>query len=42
MLYYASAAVMLLAAVWELVIIIRAHNEYASRPVPFFQEEDEA
>ena len=39
MLYYGCAAVMLLAAIWELLSITRAHNEYASRPVPFFQEE---
>ena len=38
--YYACAAAMLLAAIWQLVIIIRAHNEYASRPVPFFEEEE--
>jgi hypothetical protein len=39
LLYYACAAAMLAAACWELVIINRAHNEYASRPVPFFGEE---
>ena len=39
-LYFAAAAAMLLAAAWELVTITRAHNEYASRPVPFFQEEN--
>ena len=33
------AAVMLVAAIWELGVITRAHNEYASRPVPFFEEE---
>ena len=35
-LYYACAAAMLLAAIWELILVIRAHNEYASRPVPYF------
>ena len=40
LLYYGCAAAMLLGAAWELVTIIRAHNEYASRPVPFFQEEN--
>ena len=35
-LFYGCAAAMLAAAVWELTIIIRAHNEYASRPVPYF------
>ena len=40
LLYYGCAAAMLLAAAWELVTITRAHNEYASRPVPFFQEEN--
>ena len=39
LLYYACAAVMLVAAIWELGVITRAHNEYASRPVPFFEEE---
>ncbi len=38
--YYACAAAMLLAAIWQLAIITRAHNEYASRPVPFFDEEE--
>lgn len=39
LLYYGCTAAMLLAAIWELLSITRAHNEYASRPVPFFQEE---
>ena len=34
--YYACAAVLLLAAIWELSVITGAHNEYASRPVPYF------
>ena len=34
--YYACAAVLLLAAIWELSVITEAHNEYASRPVPYF------
>ena len=38
MLYYICSAGMLLAAIWELWTITQAHNEYASRPVPFFQE----
>lgn len=37
--YYGCAAAMLLCAVWSLVTITRAHNEYASRPVPFFEGE---
>lgn len=41
LVYYGIAAAMLLAAILELVIIIRAHNEYASRPVPFFGKEEE-
>ena len=36
MLFYGCAVVMLAAAIWELILIIRAHNEYASRPVPYF------
>ena len=42
LLYYICAAVMLLASTVELVIINRAHNEYASRPVPFFDREEDA
>ena len=43
MIYYVCAAAMLAASAVELVIINRAHNEYASRPVPFFDREgDEA
>ena len=33
---------MLAASAAELVIINRAHNEYASRPVPFFEGKEEA
>lgn len=40
LVYYACAAAMLAAAIWELVIITRAHNEYASRPIPFFEREE--
>ena len=36
------AAAMLLATIIELVIMNRAHNEYASRPVPFFDGKEEA
>ena len=36
MLFYGCVIVLLAAAIWELVIIIKAHNEYASRPVPYF------
>ena len=32
---------MLAASGIELVIMNRAHNEYASRPVPFFGEREE-
>ena len=39
--YYACAAAMLAASAVELVIINRAHNEYASRPVPFFDGKGE-
>jgi len=42
MAYYLATAGMLGAAIWELVMINRAHNEYASRPVPFFGEKEEA
>ena len=42
LVYYACAAAMLAASAVELVIINRAHNEYASRPVPFFEREGEA
>ena len=38
LVYYGCAAAMLLASVVELLISNRAHNEYASRPVPFFGE----
>ncbi len=42
LVYYACAGAMLAASAVELVIINRAHNEYASRPVPFFEREGEA
>ena len=38
--YYACAAAMLLSSAVELIMINRAHNEYASRPVPFFGKEE--
>ena len=42
LVYYACAAALLLASAVELVMINRAHNEYASRPVPFFGEKEDA
>ena len=33
-------AAILIAAMIELVIMNRAHNEYASRPVPFFEDKE--
>ena len=42
LIYYGCAAAMLLATIIELVIMNRAHNEYASRPVPFFDGKEEA
>ena len=36
MLFYGCTIGLLLSAVWELFLIIRGHNEYASRPVPYF------
>ncbi len=36
LLFYAVSAGLLAAAIWELILIIRGHNEYASRPVPYF------
>ena len=42
MIYYACAAAMLLASLVELVMINRSHNEYASRPVPFFEGKEDA
>lgn len=39
-LFYGCAAAMLLSSAIELLIINRAHNEYASRPVPFFGEKE--
>ena len=41
MAFYAVSLGMLGAAIWELGMINRAHNEYASRPVPFFGEKGE-
>ena len=42
MVFYGCAAAMLAAAIWELAVTIRAHNEYASRPVPYFDGKGEA
>ena len=42
LIYYACAAALLLASLAELFIINRSHNEYASRPVPFFGEKEGA
>ena len=41
LLFYGCAAAMLAAAIWELLLIIRAHNEYASRPVPYFDGKED-
>ncbi len=41
LLFYICAAAMLAAAIWELLLIIRAHNEYASRPVPYFDGKED-
>ena len=41
LIYYGCAAAILIAAMIELVIMNRAHNEYASRPVPFFDGKEE-
>ena len=41
-LYYVCIAALLAAGIWELVVMNRAHNEYASRPVPFFGDSAEA
>ena len=38
----ACAAAMLTASIAELVMMNRAHNEYASRPVPFFDGKEDA
>ena len=40
LIYYICAAVMLATSAVELIIINRSHNEYASRPVPFFGEKE--
>ncbi|MBQ9211775.1 MAG: hypothetical protein IJ153_08760 [Clostridia bacterium] len=42
LIYYGCAAAMLISAGIELVMINRAHNEYASRPTPFFGEKEAA
>ena len=42
LIYYACAAALLVASALELIMINRAHNEYASRPVPFFGEKEGA
>ena len=43
MIFYICSVAMLIASLIELLSINRAHNEYASRPVPFFGEgENEA
>lgn len=39
-IYYICSAAMLISSIIELLIINRAHNEYASRPVPFFGEKE--
>ena len=40
MIFYACGAAMLAASLLELILMNRAHNEYASRPVPFFNGEE--
>ena len=40
MVFYACGAAMLAASLLELIMMNRAHNEYASRPVPFFSGEE--
>ena len=42
LIYYACAAGMLVVSIAELIIMNRAHNEYASRPVPFFDGKEDA
>ena len=42
LIYYGCAGAMLAAAIVELIIMNRSHNEYASRPVPFFGEKEGA
>ena len=42
LIFYACAAAMLTASIAELVMMNRAHNEYASRPVPFFDGKEDA
>lgn len=41
LVYYGCAAAVLAATIWELALINRAHNEYASRPVPYFDHQEE-
>ena len=40
MVYYGCCAAMMAAAIGGLTLINREHNEYASRPVPFFEKEE--
>ena len=40
--YYACAAAVLISSLIELILVNRAHNEYASRPVPFFDGKEAA
>ncbi len=40
MVFYGCAAAMLASSAVELIMVNRAHNEYASRPVPFFGKEE--
>ena len=41
LLFYGCAAAMLISSGLELLMVNLAHNEYASRPVPFFEEKEE-
>jgi len=41
LLYYLAAFGLLAIAVWELFLVIRAHNEYASRPAPYLTDRGE-
>ncbi len=43
LVYYGCSAAMLAAALLQLILVNRSHNEFASRPVPFFgNQEDQA
>ena len=42
LLYYGCALGLLILTIIELAMIIRAHNEYASRPVPYFDGKEAA